>query len=117
MAAASGPALSWGQSVGGSVVGRSAQSSGARFHMTFGGMQYGRLVFTVAPCSAGHVKEHAQTLSNFAHGAKKRLIERVCHDSWGRTRSQRPLILGPNADPVYQSVDEQGQFTVEMTQP
>jgi hypothetical protein len=113
MIAASGLAVSWAQS-GGSVSGRSVQSAGARFRMTFGGMQFGRPMATGAPCSGGQLNEHAQTLSD---GAQKRPIERIYHDSWGATRSERPLILGPNADPVYTVVDEQGQVTIEMTQP
>ena len=50
-----------------------------------------------APYSADQVTEHTQTLADGTHIRQSQRAEHLYRDSSGRTRSERPFFMGPNA--------------------
>jgi hypothetical protein len=98
-------ALSWAQGGGAAVEARSVQSGGGHFRMTFGGLQSNRPTVIGAPYSGEEVSEHTQTLSDGTHIAQKMRSQLVYRDSQGRTRTERPVMMGPNADPDLRIVE------------
>jgi hypothetical protein len=50
-----------------------------------------------APYSGEQIQEHVQTLSDGTHITQNQMHTKVYRDSAGRTRSERPLMMGPSA--------------------
>jgi hypothetical protein len=82
--------------------------------------QIGRIVprlniVTGAPYTADQVSEHTQTLFDGTHIAQNHTIEHVARDSQGRTRTERPLMIGPMSMTTDQNAH--GPMLIEIHDP
>ena len=80
------------------------------------------------PYSGEQIQEHVQTLSDGTHITQNQMQTKVYRDSAGRTRTERPLMMGPGApdsplvveitDPVagvHYTLDTQNKITHRVT--
>jgi hypothetical protein len=77
----------------GAGVVRSGSFSGSA---TFGPV-FRQAVVAGQPYSCDQVSEHTQTLSDGTHISERRVVTKMYRDSLGRTRTERPLMIGPDA--------------------
>lgn len=84
-------------SVSGGIVAGSVQSARSVGHTTTISMSapfLNRRPITGAPYSAEEAVDHSQTLADGTHITQKTRISKVFRDSEGRTRTERPMIMG-----------------------
>ena len=82
----------------GQIAAQAGNASGRAGTVTVSGMPFGPAV-TGAPYYAEQEQEHVQTLADGTHISQKQPVVKLWRDSQGRTRTERPLSMGPQTGP------------------
>ena len=73
----------------------SMSGTGDTMTVTFRGPARFMMPVTGNPYSADQISEHTQTLSDGTHITQNNTTQHLFRDSQGRTRTERPMMMGP----------------------